>query len=259
MGNKLTSYEDLEKYIIKLKNKNKTIKKEIYGILISRDENKINERVVYILLLDNEKYIKCLILVKDNFNNFPIKIKIEEFILNIQNYLIILKYKVIQEQEKINTIFQNKNNLNSLKIYDINELQDINKEILISIDLIYLKKQLKVFFKDIKNNNVNVNYDIFIKNNPKFFGRNHIYNFKNVLYSKNIIKIISISSIQEINENFIFDEDDYENLNNIKNENILNFKSKIIDFCFKDNLIKTNGFIIKLDSENNLIKNINTN
>ena len=57
----------------------------------------------------------------------------------------------------------------------------------------------------------------------------------------------------------VFDEDDYENLNNIKNENILNFKSKIIDFCFKDNLIKTNGFIIKLDSENNLIKNINTN
>lgn len=182
MGNKLTSYEDLEKYIIKSNNKNKIIKKEIYGILVSRDENKINERVVYILLLDNEKYIKCLILVKDNFNNFPIKIKIEEFILNIQNYLIILKYKVIQEQEKINTIFQNKNNLNSIKIYDINELQDINKEILISIDLIYLKKQLKVFFKDIKNNNVN--YDIFIKNNPKFFGRNHIYNFKNVLYSK---------------------------------------------------------------------------
>ena len=57
----------------------------------------------------------------------------------------------------------------------------------------------------------------------------------------------------------VFDEDDYENLNNIKNENILNFKSKINDFCFKDNLIKTNGFIIKLDSENNLIKNINTN
>jgi hypothetical protein len=94
----------------------------------------------------------------------------------------MLKYKVIQEQEKINTIFQNKNNLNSLKIYDINKLQDINKEILISIDLIYLKKQLKVFFKDIKNNNVN--YDIFIKNNRKFFGRNYIYNFKNVLYSK---------------------------------------------------------------------------
>ena len=28
MGNKLTSYEDLEKYIIKSKNKNKTIKKK---------------------------------------------------------------------------------------------------------------------------------------------------------------------------------------------------------------------------------------
>ena len=47
------------------------------------------------------------------------------------------------------------------------------------------------------------------------------------------------------------------NINNIKNESILNFKSKIIDFCFKYNLIKTNGFVIKLDSENNLIKNTN--
>ena len=69
--------------------------------------------------------------------------------------------------------------MNSIKIYNINKLKDINKETLISIDLIYLKEK----FIDVNNDSVNImNIDSFKKENPKFFGSHRLYNFKNVLY-----------------------------------------------------------------------------
>ena len=127
--------------------------------------------------------------------------------------------------------------MNSIKIYNINEVKDINKETLISIDLIYLNEK----FIDVNNNSVNImNIDLFKKENPKFFRRHHLYNFKNVIFRKNNIEIISISSIEQINEDFLFDDYDYkdsDNINDIKDEKCFNFKSKLINFSFEEKSI----------------------
>ena len=113
---------------------------------------------------------------------------------------------------------------------------------MISIDLIYLKEKIY--------DSVNIlNIDSFKKENPKFFGSHRLYNFKNVIFRNNNIEIILISSIEEINEDFLFDEYDYkdnDNINDIKDENLFNFKSKIISFSFEEKSINIKeGFTFK--------------
>ena len=108
-----------------------------------------------------------------------------------------------------------------------------------------------------------MNIDLFKKENPKFFRRHHLYNFKNVIFRNNNIEIISISSIEEINEDFLFDDYDYKDIyhiNDIKDENLFNFKSKLINFSFEEKSINIKeGFTVKLNLNEYLMKNISTN
>ena len=79
------------------------------------------------------------------------------------------------------------NNTNVLKIFKIDELNRMNN-VLISIDLMFIKKTVKTKrfrFIDINKNIINVDINTFLENNPKFFCKNHLYNFKNVLYKIN--------------------------------------------------------------------------
>ena len=79
------------------------------------------------------------------------------------------------------------NNTNSLKVFKINELNGMDN-ILISIDLIFIEKKVKIKkfrFQDINKNTINIDINPFLENNPKFFCKNHLYNFKNVLYKIN--------------------------------------------------------------------------
>ena len=108
-----------------------------------------------------------------------------------------------------------------------------------------------------------MNIDLFKKENPKFFRRHHLYNFKNVIFRNNNIEIISISSIEEINEDFLFDDYDYKDIdyiNDIKDENLFNFKSKLINFSFEEKSINIKeGFTVKLNLNEYLMKNISIN
>ena len=154
-------------------------------------------------------------------------------------------------------------NSNVLRINQINQLKG-QKNTLISIDLMYIKMSYKrKIFIDISKNIIDIDVKSFLKKNPKFFGSYHIYNFQNVLYSNDKIQIPPNSSIQEINEDYLINEDEYKLINDISNINdntILNFYSKISSFSFIDNLIQTKeGINVKFELNNHLIKNISTN
>ena len=155
-----------------------------------------------------------------------------------------------------------KDYLNALKIYQINELNDQNN-IFISIDLMYMKVNNEIKFIDINKNIINVDINSFLNVNPNYFGNNHLYAFQNVLYTKNKIQITSKSSINEINEDYLFNKDEYKLINNLSNINdntILNFYSKISSFSFINNSIQTKeGVNVKLELNNHLIKKISTN
>ncbi len=155
------------------------------------------------------------------------------------------------------------NNTNSLKVFKINELNGMNN-ILISIDLIFIEKKVKIkkfTFQDINKNIININP--FLENNPNFFCKNHLYNFKNVLYKGNEIKIIPNSTINIIDEDYLFNKDEYisiKDISKIDDNTIINFYSKISSFSFIDNSIKTiEGLNIKFELNKNLIKNISNN
>ena len=154
-------------------------------------------------------------------------------------------------------------NSNVLRINQINQLKG-QKNTLISIDLMYIKMSYKrKIFIDISKNIIDIDVKSFLKKNPKFFGSYHIYNFQNFLYSNYKIQIPPNSSIQEINEDYLINEDEYKLINDISNINdntILNFYSKISSFSFIDNLIQTKeGINVKFELNNHLIKNISTN
>ena len=154
-------------------------------------------------------------------------------------------------------------NSNVLRINQINQLKG-QKNTLISIDLMYIKMSYKrKIFIDISKNIIDIDVKSFLKKNPKFFGSYHIYNFQNVLYSNDKIQIPPNSSIQEINEDYLINEDEYKLINGLSNINdntIFNFYSKISSFSFIDNIIQTKeGINVKFELNNHLIKNISTN
>ena len=157
------------------------------------------------------------------------------------------------------------NNTNVLKIFKIDELNRMNN-ILISIDLMFIQKNVKTKrfrFIDINKNIINVDINTFLENNPKFFCKNHLYNFKNVLYKGNAIKIIANSKINIIDEDYLFNKDEYisiKDISKIDDNTIINFYSKISSFSLIDNSIQTiEGLNIKFELNKYLIKNISNN
>ena len=142
-------------------------------------------------------------------------------------------------------------------------MNESNSELLISIELKYILENTKKQFIDIYKNKVYIEVDDFLKENQKFFGFNQIYLFKNVLYQNNRIKIISISLIEEINEDFVINKKDYTEIKNMNNNtinHIINFKSKIKKFSLNDNSVFTvDGFKINFNSNLDLMNKISIN
>lgn len=75
MGNKITSYEALRKFIILSNNSSRIFKKEIIGTVFPNNK-KLNDNTVYTLLFKDNKSIKCIIstnklmvLQKNSYNN----------------------------------------------------------------------------------------------------------------------------------------------------------------------------------------------
>ena len=262
MGNKLTPKSELEKLIFQSKNKSETIKKEINGIIIGIEDEL--EKSFYKILL-NEGYIKCIISC-NKLTEIPIFIYINECIIEIyngKNYLKILKFKLGKKIQIESKNYQEINFLNPLRIYNINTLNERNSELLISTELKYILENTKKQFIDIYKNKVYIEVDDFLKENQKFFGLNQIYLFKNVLYQNNRIKIISISLIEEINEDFVINKKDYTEIKNMNNNtinHIINFKSKIKKFSLNDNSVFTvDGFKINFNSNLDLMNKISIN
>ena len=184
MGN-ITTFEKLRQFIILSNNKSRIFKKEIIGMVFTNNK-KLYDNIIYTLLFKDNKSEQCFISPNTKIDS-PRNIIIKEFYvenLNGQNYLHIIKYEINESSDIKIENFECINYLNPIKIHSINEIKDINKEKLISIDLIYLK----VKFIDVNKNSVNIiNIDLFKKENPKFFGKYYLYNFKNVLYRNNNI------------------------------------------------------------------------
>ena len=60
MGNKITTYEALRKFIILSNNSSRIFKKEIIGTVFPNNK-KLNDNTVYTLLFKDNKSVKCII------------------------------------------------------------------------------------------------------------------------------------------------------------------------------------------------------
>ena len=173
------------------KSKNKTkIVPYIFDYIKNINVKYINNYIIDIILLTEN--LELIDLIKDNeyFILHLFKIKDDDFIIKIINYLILKDYKKILLltliNEKYKTLEHYKNKFKNIYL-EYEQLKEIIKQ----------KKSNKIF-KYIKLNNINIKYDDLIKTNftsgiKFFYQNNYIFNHTD---ANNIIRYNNIEILE---------------------------------------------------------------